>query len=93
MPNQTDRKEGVWESLRRAVEGLAALLQRYAREGNRRQVAFKDKHDKTLFQAPLTLVVLVGLLLVLMNAAPLLVIAVLVALVLGYQFVLSKTEG
>ena len=79
---------GLWERLK--TLGKDVERQVYERIGTqRRLLVIKDKHDKTLLSTPLMLAALVGLLL-LVWAAPLLVVGVVVALLLKYEFVIVK---
>ena len=78
----------MWERL--SVLGRDVEKQVYARLGaERRLFIIKDKEGETRLSTPLLLAGLVGLLLV-MWAAPLVLIAFIGALLLKYEFVIVK---
>ena len=64
-------------------------LNRLWREGNRRQFVLRGRDSRTFLRVPLTLAVLLALFL-LWKAAPLLIVAIIIAFVLKVQFVITK---
>ncbi len=76
-------------SLQNLSRGLFRGLSRLWREGNRRQFVLRGSDSRTLLRVPLTLAVLFALLL-LWKAAPLLIVAIVVAFVLKVEFVVTK---
>ena len=78
------------------IKGLARNslrgLNRLWREGKRRQLVLRGSDSRTLLRVPLTLAVLFALFL-LWKAAPLLIVAIVVAFVLKVEFVVTKEVG
>jgi hypothetical protein len=74
--------------LRRSPRQLREQLAKWIRTGNRRQLVLRNAEGATLLRLPLMLAVVVGLLL-LWQAAPLLLVAFIVALALRVQFLIA----
>lgn len=85
VPNHEPADNRIEQGIRSFTDRVSDLF----RQGNRRRFQLKNSQGKALFSLPLTVAVLIGLLL--LWRAPLLVlIAVVVALVLKTQFVLTR---
>ena len=78
-------KTNLQSLLRSSLSGVSRLW----REGNRRQFVLRGSDSRTFLRVPLTLAVLFALFL-LWKAAPLLIVAIVVAFVLKVQFVITK---
>jgi len=90
MANETAQRDfwnSLWNSLRCGRSRLATLI----RAGNRRQLVLRNAEGVTLLRLPLTLAVIVGLFL-LWQAAPLLLVAFILALALRVQFLIVELE-
>lgn len=95
MPDATPPESGprpgrhACSSLSSLVGEFTAALGRLIERGNSRQFILRTADGRTLLRLPATLAVFFGLLL-LWKAAPLLLIAVVVALVLKVQFIIAS---
>lgn len=78
-----------WNNLRRGLSLPRAQLAALIRRGNRRQLVLRNAEGAMLLRLPLTLAVVVGLLL-LWQAAPLLLVAFLLALAFRVQFLITS---
>lgn len=76
-------------SLMGLLRELARVLSRLVERGNRRQLILRSADDRTLLRIPVTLAVLLGLVL-LWQAAPFLIVALVVALALKVQFIVAS---
>lgn len=78
---------GVSGLTRELMRGLNTLIAR----GNARQLIVRSADDRTLLRLPVTIAVLLGALL-LWQAAPLVIVAVIVALALKVQFIVASDK-
>ncbi|MDQ3457930.1 MAG: DUF4342 domain-containing protein [Deinococcota bacterium] len=75
-------------SLMGLLRELARALSRLVERGNDRQLILRSADDRTLLRIPVTLAVLLGLVL-LWQATPFVIVAVVVALALKVQFIVA----
>jgi fatty acid desaturase len=94
MTNQAPHSSGS-KSDRPFLNSLLGLLKELAQgfskligKGNNRQLIVRNATNRTLLRIPLTLAVILGLVLV-WRAAPLLIVAFIVALFLKVQFIIA----
>ncbi|UCH24516.1 MAG: DUF4342 domain-containing protein [Trueperaceae bacterium] len=86
---KTETPQGSWNDLGSSLNALFAKLGQLIKEGNRRQFMLRSRNGKVVFRLPLTIAVIIGLLL-LWSAAPLLLIAFIIALALRVQFIVTR---
>jgi len=84
VANDTDFRNVLRHGLRQLREQLAKGI----RAGYRRQLVLRNAEGATLLRLPVTLAILLGLLL-LWQAAPLLLVAFIVALAFRVQFLIA----
>lgn len=80
------RRPSSWDNLDGALDTAFRGLRALWHEGNRRQLALRNRSGATLFRLPLMLALLIGLFL-LWKAAPLLILGVILVFALRASFV------
>ncbi|HEX7021895.1 MAG TPA: DUF4342 domain-containing protein [Trueperaceae bacterium] len=86
QPEGQGPKGGFQEFLNQLVRGVRQLIA----EGNRRHLVVRSQRGSTVLRLPLTAAVLIVLVVAWLQLLPILVIAVVVALVMRMQFSLTK---
>lgn len=92
-----DAREGrhgndVWDVLGDVARTFWRALARLVREGNRRQLAFRNRRGETVFRLPLTVAVLIAIFLI-WEALPLLILLLVVAFALRGSLVVLRREA
>lgn len=77
-----------WNSLLGLLRELTQGFSKLIDKGNKRQLILRSADNRTFLRTPLTLAVILGLVL-LWRAAPLLIVAVIVALFVKVQFIIA----
>lgn len=88
--SQTDTDIG--ERLREVGAEIVKQGRRLLKLGNRRQLIIRSRDNDLILQTPLTLAAVFGIVL-LFRALPILIAAVVAALVFRVQIILHKTDG
>ncbi|MEJ2189319.1 MAG: DUF4342 domain-containing protein [Acidobacteriota bacterium] len=87
----TETRKDFWDNVGDTFEALWRALGRLLREGNRRQLALRDRKGAVLVRLPLTIAALIGLFL-LWKVWPLLLLLVIVLFALRGSVVILRRE-
>lgn len=80
---------GVWDRLGTLANQGLEMLGKLLKLGNRRQLILRNREGVTWLSMPLTLAAIIGIIL-LLRAAPLLILALVLGYVFKVKFVISK---
>lgn len=88
---QVTKKANPTQGLKQGIQGLFVQVGSLFKAGNQRQFILRSAKDRNVFRLPLSFAVLI-LFFLLWQAAPLVIIAFIVALVTKMQFVIVKNN-